>query len=217
MALSIIENNNEPSCQEMDNCDNISQPDSHTSDRETDILEQQVHDLNQRLNITTFELDKTKRELVTAQTTANDCKDRADALTVKTNCQDREVENLRQEREILLNDKTMDENLKKALEDRDGALQRENDMKANYEVAQSDMKKLNDQLIAAVQQKLELSEQLEQWQFDMAQLIDQQLSTKVKRDNQKSRKRNAPTSSNPARALAAKLFTTKSSKETPRT
>ena len=82
----------------------------------------------------------------------------------QVNSQEREIEALRKERDIMLSDTSMEEKLRQALEERDQALQRENQMKSQYETAQKDMQKLNNQLISAVQQKLELSEQLEQWQ-----------------------------------------------------
>lgn len=205
MSLGLIDTGNvSPTHLDLDNCDNLSQPDSQTSDQDVDILEQQVHDLNQRLNIATTDLEGAKKELVTSQTSARENEDKALNLTVKVNSQDREIESLRKEREIMMADTTMEEKLRMALEERDAALKRENEVKVKYEETKNDMQKLNNQLISAVEQKLELSEQLEQWQFDMASLIDQQLATKIKRDQQKSKKRS--NSTNPARMFAAKFF-----------
>lgn len=216
LSLGAIDARSDSPCRlDLENCDELSQADSQMSDRDVDILEQQVHDLNQRLNITTTELESVKRDLLTSQAAARDNEEKAQTLTVKSNAQEREIDALRKEREIVLADTSMEEKLRQALEERDAALTRENAIQSNFEQTQNDMQKLNNQLIAAVQQKLVLSEQLEQWQFDMASLIDQQLKSKIKREQQTTRKRSNSTT--PSKFFSGKFFASKNnSKEVSR-
>jgi len=162
---------------------------SRLSETEVDLLEQQLSELNHLLNERNAECSAKKKELNELQSSVIVKDEKVDMLEVKVNKQDREIESLRQERDILMSDKTMEEKLKQVLEERDEAIKRANDLQANEEQHTSDMKKLNTQLIAAVQQKIELSEQLEEWQFDMASLIDQQLSSQIKNEQKRSRKR----------------------------
>eukprot|EP00111_Clytia_hemisphaerica_P019736 TCONS_00058240-protein len=164
-------------------------PDSRHSDTEVELLEQQLVELNQLLNEKNTECEDKKKELHALQATVVVQEEKADILEVKANKQEREIEALRSERDLLLSDKTMEEKLKQVLEERDEAIKRANDLQAHEEQHTSDMKKLNNQLISAVQQKLELSEQLEEWQFDMASLIDQQLTSQIKNEQKRSRKR----------------------------
>uniref|UniRef100_A0A8C5KNM0 BICD family like cargo adaptor 1 n=1 Tax=Jaculus jaculus TaxID=51337 RepID=A0A8C5KNM0_JACJA len=72
-------------------------------------------------------------------------------------------------------DKEPQEQLQKALRDRDAAIAKKNAVELELAKCKMDMMSLNSQLLDAIQQKLNLSQQLEAWQDDMHRVIDRQL------------------------------------------
>ena len=203
LTMTSVDNRNEKQYRnEIDNFESLSHVSSQTFGGDLDVSHQQVHRVNQRLNISLFELEKARRELKTANIIAKEKEDNVKSLTVKTNCQEYEIEDLRKEREILLNTMDIDEKLKIVLQERDNALTAGKEMAINYQMLQNDMVELNNQLMAAVQQKFELFEQLEQWQIDMDELIHRRLSKKLNRNNRRLPEQSS--ASNIARSFTAK-------------
>ncbi|KAM6422782.1 BICD family-like cargo adapter 1 isoform 2-T2 [Liasis olivaceus] len=89
-----------------------------------------------------------------------------------------EMTSLKEERDRLrvsVEDKEMNEQLLKAIRDRDEAISKKNAVEMELAKCRMDMMSLNSQLLDAIQQKLNLSQQLEAWQDDMQRVIDQQL------------------------------------------
>ncbi|XP_075754239.1 BICD family-like cargo adapter 1 isoform X2 [Pelodiscus sinensis] len=88
---------------------------------------------------------------------------------------------LKEERDRLrgsAEDKETNEQLLKAIRDRDEAIAKKNAVEMELAKCKMDMMSLNSQLLDAIQQKLNLSQQLEAWQDDMHRVIDQQLMDK---------------------------------------
>ncbi|XP_030439126.1 BICD family-like cargo adapter 1 isoform X2 [Gopherus evgoodei] len=88
---------------------------------------------------------------------------------------------LKEERDRLrgsAEDKETNEQLLKAIRDRDEAIAKKNAVEMELAKCKIDMMSLNSQLLDAIQQKLNLSQQLEAWQDDMHRVIDQQLMDK---------------------------------------
>ncbi|XP_063171620.1 BICD family-like cargo adapter 1 isoform X2 [Candoia aspera] len=89
-----------------------------------------------------------------------------------------EMTSLKEERDRLrgsAEDKEMNQQLLKAIKDRDEAISKKNAVEMELAKCRMDMMSLNSQLLDAIQQKLNLSQQLEAWQDDMQRVIDQQL------------------------------------------
>ncbi|XP_065663609.1 BICD family-like cargo adapter 1 isoform X2 [Hydra vulgaris] len=193
--------------------DHTSQNESNTSDRDIEALEQQVNDLNHRLNIATNNCELAKKDLSIAQASALLQEEVLQSLQIKVNSHEREIESLRKEREIMLADISVDEKFKAVIQDRDEAFSKVNFVSGKLEESYCDIRKLNSQLLTVVEQKYALSEQLEEWQFDMASLIDQQLTTKIKDEQWKSRKRSG--SITPARLFASKIFSSRNNSKNP--
>ncbi|XP_060641387.2 BICD family-like cargo adapter 1 [Anolis sagrei] len=92
-----------------------------------------------------------------------------------------EMTSLKEERDRLRGsgeEKEMNEQLLKAIRDRDEAIAKKNAVEMELAKCKIDMMSLNSQLLDAIQQKLNLSQQLEAWQDDMQRVIDQQLMDK---------------------------------------
>ncbi|XP_037734585.1 BICD family-like cargo adapter 1 isoform X2 [Chelonia mydas] len=92
-----------------------------------------------------------------------------------------EMTALKEERDRLrgsAEDKETNEQLLKAIRDRDEAIAKKNAVEMELAKCKIDMMSLNSQLLDAIQQKLNLSQQLEAWQDDMHRVIDQQLMDK---------------------------------------
>uniref|UniRef100_A0A8C8SYJ8 BICD family like cargo adaptor 1 n=1 Tax=Pelusios castaneus TaxID=367368 RepID=A0A8C8SYJ8_9SAUR len=92
-----------------------------------------------------------------------------------------EMTALKEERDRLrgsVEDKETNEQLLKAVRDRDEAIAKKNAVEMELAKCKIDMMSLNNQLLDAIQQKLNLSQQLEAWQDDMHRVIDQQLMDK---------------------------------------
>ncbi|XP_078237746.1 BICD family-like cargo adapter 1 isoform X2 [Pogona vitticeps] len=92
-----------------------------------------------------------------------------------------EMTSLKEERDKLrgsVDDKDVNEQLLKAIRDRDDAIAKKNAVEMELAKCKIDMMSLNSQLLDAIQQKLNLSQQLEAWQDDMQRVIDQQLMDK---------------------------------------
>ncbi|KAF7238425.1 BICD family-like cargo adapter 1 [Varanus komodoensis] len=110
-----------------------------------------------------------------------------------------EMTSLKEERDRLrgsVDDKEMNEQIMKAIRDRDDAIAKKNAVEMELAKCKIDMMSLNSQLLDAIQQKLNLSQQLEAWQEakvaykillflshqpcedDMQRVIDQQLMDK---------------------------------------
>ncbi|XP_067406385.1 BICD family-like cargo adapter 1 [Emydura macquarii macquarii] len=92
-----------------------------------------------------------------------------------------EMTALKEERDRLrgsAEDKETNEQLLKAIRDRDEAIAKKNAVEMELAKCKIDMISLNNQLLNAIQQKLNLSQQLEAWQDDMHRVIDQQLMDK---------------------------------------
>ncbi|XP_061458880.1 BICD family-like cargo adapter 1 [Rhineura floridana] len=92
-----------------------------------------------------------------------------------------EMTSLKEERDRLrgsADDKDTNEQLLKAIRDRDEAIAKKNAVEMELAKCKMDMMSLNSQLLDAIQQKLNLSQQLEAWQDDMQRVIDQQLMDK---------------------------------------
>ncbi|XP_015363254.1 PREDICTED: bicaudal D-related protein homolog [Diuraphis noxia] len=69
--------------------------------------------------------------------------------------------------------------LRKAWEQRDGAVRRKNAVQVQLARTRVDVLQANGQLMEAIGQKVELSQQLEQWQMDMQALLDEQMRRKL--------------------------------------
>ncbi|XP_025196032.1 bicaudal D-related protein homolog [Melanaphis sacchari] len=69
--------------------------------------------------------------------------------------------------------------LRKAWEQRDGAVRRKNAVQVQLARTRVDVLQANGQLMEAIGQKVELSQQLEQWQMDMQSLLDEQMRRKL--------------------------------------
>ncbi|KAM4808906.1 BICD family-like cargo adapter 1 isoform 1-T1 [Rhinophrynus dorsalis] len=96
-----------------------------------------------------------------------------------------EMTALKEERDRLLeltqNNETQ-EQLLKAIKDRDEAIAKKNAVELELAKCRIDLVSLNTQLLDAIQQKLNLSQQLEAWQDDMHRVIDQQLMDKHQKE-----------------------------------
>uniref|UniRef100_A0A6I8QMW9 BICD family-like cargo adapter 1 n=1 Tax=Xenopus tropicalis TaxID=8364 RepID=A0A6I8QMW9_XENTR len=96
-----------------------------------------------------------------------------------------EMNALKEERDRLLvltqNDETQ-EQLMKAIKDRDEAISKKTAVELELAKCRIDLMSLNTQLLDAIQQKLNLSQQLEAWQDDMHRVIDQQLMDKHQKE-----------------------------------
>ncbi|XP_043924518.1 BICD family-like cargo adapter 1 isoform X2 [Protopterus annectens] len=95
-------------------------------------------------------------------------------LKVEINALQEEKEHLR----ALSEGKELNEQLQRALRDRDEAIAKKNAVEMELAKCKIDLMSLNGQLLDAIQQKLNLSQQLEAWQDDMHRVIDQQLMDK---------------------------------------
>uniref|UniRef100_A0A8C3TI28 BICD family like cargo adaptor 1 n=1 Tax=Chelydra serpentina TaxID=8475 RepID=A0A8C3TI28_CHESE len=96
-----------------------------------------------------------------------------------------EMTALKEERDRLrgsAEDKETNEQLLKAIRDRDEAIAKKNAVEMELAKCKIDMMSLNSQLLDAIQQKLNLSQQLEAWQDDMHRVIDQQLMDKHRKE-----------------------------------
>nr|XP_003419311.1 LOW QUALITY PROTEIN: BICD family-like cargo adapter 1 [Loxodonta africana] len=92
-----------------------------------------------------------------------------------------EMTALKEERDrlrVTSEDKDPEEQLQKAIRDRDEAIAKKNAVELELTKCRMDMMALNSQLLDAIQQKLNLSQQLEAWQDDMHRVIDRQLMDK---------------------------------------
>eukprot|EP00794_Sanderia_malayensis_P013986 gene13986-15444_t len=157
---------------------------SDLAKQDAKVLNQQIFELNSKLNCTLKDFNKLSKQYNTTKSQLIEADDNVKCLQQKVEHQDRDIEMLRKEREIIFCDSVPDA-VKEALNDRSDALQRESTALLQYEQTKSDMVKLNSQLLDAVQQKLQLSEQLEMWQNDMATLLERQLHRKPSRDKNK--------------------------------
>ncbi|OCT98217.1 BICD family-like cargo adapter 1 isoform X2 [Xenopus laevis] len=96
-----------------------------------------------------------------------------------------EMTALKEERDRLLvltqNNETQ-EQLMKAIKDRDEAISKKTAVELELAKCRIDLMSLNTQLLDAIQQKLNLSQQLEAWQDDMHRVIDQQLMDKHQKE-----------------------------------
>ncbi|OCU01768.1 BICD family-like cargo adapter 1 isoform X2 [Xenopus laevis] len=96
-----------------------------------------------------------------------------------------EMAALKEERDRLLvltqNNETQ-EQLMKAIKDRDEAISKKTAVELELAKCRIDVMSLNTQLLDAIQQKLNLSQQLEAWQDDMHRVIDQQLMDKHQKE-----------------------------------
>ena len=117
-----------------------------------------------------------KTELSTTDKNYEIMRDTKHELTVKINTKEREILNLQKEKEILLESGTVDERIRKALIDRNEALNNENAARIKYETVLNDMKKLNSQLVKVVKENHHLSDDVEMWQ--LASLIDRKAGKK---------------------------------------
>uniref|UniRef100_H3BGK1 BICD family like cargo adaptor 1 n=1 Tax=Latimeria chalumnae TaxID=7897 RepID=H3BGK1_LATCH len=95
-------------------------------------------------------------------------------LNIETNAVREERDRLKATAE----EKEPNEQLQKAIRDRDEAIAKKNAVEMELAKCKIDMMSLNSQLLDAIQQKLNLSQQLEAWQDDMHRVIDQQLMDK---------------------------------------
>ncbi|VVC26783.1 Hypothetical protein CINCED_3A016601 [Cinara cedri] len=77
------------------------------------------------------------------------------------------------------NSSLIPELLRKAWEQRDGAVRRKNAVQVQLARTRVDVLQANGQLMEAIGQKVELSQQLEQWQMDMQALLDEQMRRKL--------------------------------------
>ncbi|XP_014449050.1 BICD family-like cargo adapter 1 [Alligator mississippiensis] len=92
-----------------------------------------------------------------------------------------EMTALKEERDRLrgsTEDKEINEQLLKAIRDRDEAIAKKSAVEMELAKCKIDMMSLNSELLDAIQQKVNLSQQLEAWQDDMHRVIDQQLMDK---------------------------------------
>ncbi|KAG8455788.1 hypothetical protein GDO86_001834 [Hymenochirus boettgeri] len=96
-----------------------------------------------------------------------------------------EMTALKEERDnllVLTQNNEPQEQLLKAIKDRDEAIAKKNAMEVELAKCRIDLMSLNTQLLDAIQQKLNLSQQLEAWQDDMHRVIDQQLMDKHQKE-----------------------------------
>ncbi|XP_065054593.1 BICD family-like cargo adapter 1 isoform X2 [Rhopilema esculentum] len=142
----------------------------------TECLERQIEELNKKLNESTRSYEQLYKKYTTNVGQLRNAETRIIDMEQQVNYYQRELDMYKKEREIIMNEGSIDTALAISLEDRRKAYKGENEALRQLEQAKSDMVKLNNQLLEAVQQKLELSEQLEMWQVDMAALIEKQLN-----------------------------------------
>ncbi|XP_055987000.1 BICD family-like cargo adapter 1 isoform X1 [Sorex fumeus] len=125
-----------------------------------------------------------------------------------------EMTALKEERDrlrVTAEDKEPQEQLQKAIRDRDEAIAKKNAVELELAKCKMDMMSLNSQLLDAIQQKLNLSQQLEAWQDDMHRVIDRQLmDTHLKERSRPaaafSRARAAGRGAEPSSAEGKRLF-----------
>ncbi|XP_067911359.1 BICD family-like cargo adapter 1 isoform X2 [Heterodontus francisci] len=99
-------------------------------------------------------------------------------LRVEMNAMKEERDKLK----VTSEEKEQDNQLQKALDNRDEAIAKKNALELELAKCKIDMISLNSQLLDAIQQKLNLSQQLEAWQDDMHRVIDQQLMDKQQKE-----------------------------------
>ncbi|OQV22292.1 putative Bicaudal D-related protein-like protein [Hypsibius exemplaris] len=170
-----------------------------------------IHDISRRQNESEFaakaelktiirdlDLERDKVKLVQEQLDAQNAKYKSreediESLTADLSLRDTELlalraENARLKQEQAQQEINQDEIVKRAREDRDQAISRQNILELEGTRAKTDFRSLNMQLMEAIQQKIELSQQLEAWQVDMQSMLNDQLKERLHQEEQKRRK-----------------------------
>ncbi|XP_055331447.1 LOW QUALITY PROTEIN: BICD family-like cargo adapter 1 [Paramacrobiotus metropolitanus] len=145
-----------------------------------------------------LDIEQEKSRLLQEQLDAQNNKaktreDEIERLVSELTLRDTELTALRSENALLKQEQAQqeinqDEIVKRAREDRDQAISRQNTLELELTKSKMDIRSLNNQLMEAIAQKIELSQQLEAWQVDMQSILNDQLKEQLHQEEQKRRK-----------------------------
>ncbi|GAV05304.1 hypothetical protein RvY_15458 [Ramazzottius varieornatus] len=134
-----------------------------------------------------------QEQLSTQHNITRSREDTIENLTSELSLRDTELialraENARLKQEQAQQEINQDEVVRRAREDRDQAIARQNTLELELTRHKTDFRSLSAQLMDAIQQKIELSQQLEAWQVDMQSMLNDQLKERLHQEEQKRRK-----------------------------